>query len=153
MCSTGTNCEPPFLSRRRAGIGYDVGAGVGAKTQLWADWRGHIPDRMIAALEPAIGVTGERARALTARLRGQVDVPWDAAIAVFEENGPPDPSNPEADHSTTANERARKPLWCATKPESCSLNCRLRKRFRLGFSAISAGLDRLCSISQSLSLV
>ena len=66
------------------GIGYDVGAGVKDKTQLWADWRGHIPDHMIAALEPAIGVTGERARALTARLRDKVDVPWDAAMAVFE---------------------------------------------------------------------
>lgn len=33
---------------------------------------------MITALEPAIGITGERARPLTARLRDQVDVPWDA---------------------------------------------------------------------------
>ncbi len=66
------------------GIGYDVGAGVGDKAQLWSDWRGHIPDQMIAALEPAIGVTGERARAFTARLRDKVDVPWDAAMAVFE---------------------------------------------------------------------
>ena len=66
------------------GIGYDVGAGVGDKAQLWSDWRGHIPDQMIAALEPAIGVTGEQARAFTARLRDKVDVPWDAAMAVFE---------------------------------------------------------------------
>ncbi len=66
------------------GIGYDVGAGVSDKAQLWSDWRGRIPDQMIAALEPAIGVTGERARVLTARLRDKVDVPWDAAMAVFE---------------------------------------------------------------------
>jgi hypothetical protein len=66
------------------GIGYDVGAGVNDKAQLWADWRGRIPDPMIAALEPAIGVTGERALVLTARLRDRVDVPWDAANAVFE---------------------------------------------------------------------
>jgi GH24 family phage-related lysozyme (muramidase) len=66
------------------GIGYDVGAGVNDKAQLWSDWRGRIPDHMIAALEPAIGVTGERARALAARLRDKVDVPWDAAISVFE---------------------------------------------------------------------
>ncbi|MGE0039143.1 MAG: hypothetical protein AB7S93_26405 [Xanthobacteraceae bacterium] len=66
------------------GIGYDVGAGVSGKAQLWADWRGHIPDHMIAVLEPAIGITGERARVLTARLRDRVDVPWDAATAVFE---------------------------------------------------------------------
>jgi hypothetical protein len=67
------------------GIGYDIGAGVSDKAQLWSDWRGRIPDHMIAALEPAIGVTGERARALTVRLRNQVDVPWDAAMAVFEQ--------------------------------------------------------------------
>jgi len=67
------------------GIGYDVGAGVSDKAQLWSDWRGHIPDHMIAALEPAIGVTGERARVLTARLRDRVDVPWEAAMAVFEQ--------------------------------------------------------------------
>jgi hypothetical protein len=66
------------------GIGYDVGAGVSDRAQLWADWRGRIPNQMIAALEPAIGVTGDRARLLTARLRDRVDVPWDAAMAVFE---------------------------------------------------------------------
>jgi len=66
------------------GIGYDVGAGVKDKAQLWADWRGHIPDHMIAALEPTIDVMGERARTLTARLHDKVDVPWDAAMAVFE---------------------------------------------------------------------
>jgi hypothetical protein len=66
------------------GIGYDIGAGVKDNAQLWADWRNCIPDHMIAALEPAIGVTGDRARALTARLRDKIDVPWNAAIAVFE---------------------------------------------------------------------
>jgi hypothetical protein len=67
------------------GIGYDIGAGVSDKAQLWADWRGRIADHMITALEPAIGVTGERAQVLTARLHDKVDVPWDAAMAVFEQ--------------------------------------------------------------------
>jgi len=66
------------------GIGYDVGAGVKNKQQLWNDWRGHIPDAMITALEPAIGVTGEAAHALLGRVRNSVNVPWEAAIAVFE---------------------------------------------------------------------
>ena len=39
---------------------------------------------MIAALEPAIGVTGERARVLTRGLRDKIDVSWEAAMAVFE---------------------------------------------------------------------
>jgi hypothetical protein len=66
------------------GIGYDIGAGVSDKAQLWSDWRGSIPDHMIAALEPAIGITGARAQVLAAQLRDEVDVPWNAAIAVFE---------------------------------------------------------------------
>lgn len=67
------------------GIGYDVGAGVKSKDQLHADWDGHIPADMVAALEPCIGVTGERAHALLQRVRSRVSVPWDAAMAVFEQ--------------------------------------------------------------------
>lgn len=67
------------------GIGYDVGAGVKTKEQLWADWRGHIPDSMIEVLEPCIGVTGESAHAMLAEVRPRVVVPWDAAIAVFDQ--------------------------------------------------------------------
>lgn len=66
------------------GIGYDIGAGVKTRDQLWNDWRGRIPDAMIAALEPCIGVTGENAHALLSRVRSRVDVPWDAAIDVFD---------------------------------------------------------------------
>lgn len=65
------------------GIGYDVGAGVKDKVQLHADWDGHIPDAMIAALEPCIGVTGDRAHSMLAHVRGLVDVPWAAAMDVF----------------------------------------------------------------------
>lgn len=67
------------------GIGYDVGAGVTNYAQLHRDWDGKIPQAMVDALVPAIGVTGERARALTAALKSKVDVPWDAAMKVFQE--------------------------------------------------------------------
>ena len=67
------------------GIGYDVGAGVKNKAQLHADWDGHIPDAMIVALEPCIGVTGDRARQLLHKVRDKVDVPWEAAMAVFDQ--------------------------------------------------------------------
>src|SRR5256885_68282 len=40
---------------------------------------------MITALEPCIGLTGERAQALLVKVRDQVDVPWDAAMAVFDQ--------------------------------------------------------------------
>lgn len=67
------------------GIGYDVGAGVHARDQLWGDWKGHIPDDMIRAMEPAIGVTGGAANGLVQRLHNKITVPWDAAIAVFDD--------------------------------------------------------------------
>jgi hypothetical protein len=67
------------------GIGYDVGAGTLSKAQLHADWGGHIPDAMIVALEPCIGVTGSRASSLLSSVRNKVSVPWDAAMAVFEQ--------------------------------------------------------------------
>jgi hypothetical protein len=65
------------------GIGYDVGAGVSSKKQLHADWDGQIPDVMIKALEPCIGKTGARAKALLPGVRRKVDVPWAAAMHVF----------------------------------------------------------------------
>lgn len=66
------------------GIGYDVGAGVRSTAQLRADWGLRIPESMIAALEPCIGVTGERAHGMLAGVRSQVNVPWAAAIDVFD---------------------------------------------------------------------
>jgi len=66
------------------GIGYDIGAGVSSKKKLWADWQGRISDAMINALEPAIGVTGSRAKALAQRMKSKVTIPWDTAIEVFD---------------------------------------------------------------------
>lgn len=64
------------------GIGYDVGQNTQA--QLRKDWSGVIPDRMIDALAPTCGVTGPAAKPHAARLKGVIDVPWDAALQVFE---------------------------------------------------------------------
>ncbi|MGO8368325.1 DNA/RNA non-specific endonuclease [Rhizobium ruizarguesonis] len=62
------------------GIGYDVG--YATKAQLWADWKGAIPDHMITALERALGVTGEAAKSLALALKSSVDISFDAAIGV-----------------------------------------------------------------------
>jgi GH24 family phage-related lysozyme (muramidase) len=62
------------------GIGYDVG--YVTKSLLRQDWQGAIPDAMIKALEPAIGVKGPVADHLAHELRGHVSIPWAAAIAV-----------------------------------------------------------------------
>src|SRR5262245_17025090 len=63
------------------GIGYDVG--YATKERLRVDWKGNIPDTMIAALEQALGVTGEDAKPLAQQLGAIVDVPWNAALAVL----------------------------------------------------------------------
>lgn len=76
---------PGGLSGITIGIGYDVGAGVTTRAQLHADWAGRIPDSMIAALEPCVGVTGEDARQMLAGVRPRVLVPWDAAVKVFDQ--------------------------------------------------------------------
>jgi len=67
------------------GIGYDVGASVKKNTQLHEDWDGKIPTAMIVALEPCIGVTGEPAHKLLPRVRPKVNVPWEAAMSVFDD--------------------------------------------------------------------
>jgi hypothetical protein len=71
---------PQGASGVTIGIGYDVG--YVTKTLLWQDWQGTIPDAMIKALEPAIGVKGPDVDHLAHGLRGRVNVPWTAAIAV-----------------------------------------------------------------------
>jgi len=73
---------PGHSSGVTIGIGYDVGYATPA--QLRSDWKGLIPDSMITALTRACGVTGASAQALTKALRGSVNVPWEAAIANFE---------------------------------------------------------------------
>lgn len=73
---------PGHSSGVTIGIGYDVGYATPA--QLRSDWKGLIPDSMITALTRACGVTGESAQPLTKALRSSVNVPWEAAIANFE---------------------------------------------------------------------
>jgi hypothetical protein len=74
---------PGVASGVTVGIGYDVGYVTPAR--LRADWQGRIPDRMIIALSRACGVRGAAAKALAAELRGQVVIPWEAAISNFRE--------------------------------------------------------------------
>jgi GH24 family phage-related lysozyme (muramidase) len=63
------------------GIGFDVGQS--SSSELRNDWRGAIPDQMIALLERAVGVTGPDAQVFAERFSDQVEVPWTAANTVF----------------------------------------------------------------------
>lgn len=74
---------PAHASGITIGIGYDVGYTTVDK--LRSDWSGKIPDEMIEALIPAVGVTGAKAKQFLAQTRKVVDVPWEAAIAVHQE--------------------------------------------------------------------
>ena len=64
------------------GIGYDCGYSTPARMR--EDWGGKIPDHMIEALITACGVTGARAKPLAAKLKPVVNIPWEAALDVFE---------------------------------------------------------------------
>lgn len=70
------------------GIGYDLGYADNAKIDR--DWGGRLPDTMIDAMIPCLGVTGDRARAMVAAVRPKIDVSWDAAIYVYEHHDIPE---------------------------------------------------------------
>lgn len=74
---------PGGASGVTVGIGYDVG--YATTDRLVDDWSGQIPAAMIGVLQQACLVTGANAKALCADIRDLVDVPWEAAIAVFEQ--------------------------------------------------------------------
>ena len=74
---------PGVASGVTVGIGYDVG--YHTPEQVRADWGGRIPDNMVRALERTCGVTGIAAQNLAHSLRDTVDVPWEAAIAVYKD--------------------------------------------------------------------
>lgn len=78
-------CRHPILPKERSGVtigvGYDLG--YATKRSLNEDWGGILPPRMVKALERAVGLKGRRAARITAKLRNQVDIPWQAAIAVL----------------------------------------------------------------------
>lgn len=72
---------PGGVSGVTVGIGYDLGYCTVDK--LRADWDGKLPDGMISIMERCVGVTGSSAQNLLPSVKSQIDVPWDAAMAVF----------------------------------------------------------------------
>lgn len=65
------------------GVGYDLG--YVTRSEVVAVWGPHLPAAMIDALKAAVGKKGAAAKALLAGLKPLVDVPWDAAYAVFRD--------------------------------------------------------------------
>jgi hypothetical protein len=69
------------------GIGYDCGYSTAATIE--ADWGDKLPANMVAALQAVAGISGSPASSHAHALRGIVTVPWDAAMAVFEQRDMP----------------------------------------------------------------
>ena len=74
---------PGVQSGATVGIGYDLGQT--AKSTVIDDWKGRVPDGMLASMVSACGQTGAAGKKATARIRDAVDIPWGVALAVHEE--------------------------------------------------------------------
>lgn len=79
--------RPGGASGITIGIGYDLG--YSTRAQFRSDWAGLIPDEMIDALLLCVGVTGAEAQRKLSSVRSKVDVPWSAAMAVYEKKDIP----------------------------------------------------------------
>lgn len=74
---------PGASSGATVGIGYDLGQ-TGRDT-IRSDWEGRVSASMLNAMLSASGATGAAGKTMTARVRNQIDIPWDVALAVHEE--------------------------------------------------------------------
>lgn len=64
------------------GIGYDLG--MTTQAQIRADWGSYVDAQMLAVMAACAGISGQSAKKLLPQVRNKIDIPWDAAIAVFE---------------------------------------------------------------------
>jgi hypothetical protein len=69
------------------GIGYDCG--YSSTDIIQADWGDKLPHQMVEALQDVAGITGSAASSHAHELHGIVTIPWDAAMAVFQNRDMP----------------------------------------------------------------
>lgn len=72
---------PGVASGITVGIGYDLGYNSAAT--ILNDWRDYLPPNVIREMQKYAGVTGSAAKQVLSQARRYIDVPWDAAMAVF----------------------------------------------------------------------
>lgn len=70
------------------GIGYDLG--YASLEKLHADWDGRVSDDMLKVMARCLGVKGQSAKKLLSSIRHKIEIPWDAAMAVFLERDIPE---------------------------------------------------------------
>jgi GH24 family phage-related lysozyme (muramidase) len=63
------------------GIGYDLG--YGSDDDIRRDWGGKVPDEMLELMVKCAGSTGYEAKTLLPKVKGGIDISWDAAMTVF----------------------------------------------------------------------
>lgn len=78
---------PGGMSGVTIGIGYDCGYSTAAT--IAADWGDKLPPEVVKCLEDVAGIHGSPASSYAHQLRGAVTVPWEAAMAVFQQRDMP----------------------------------------------------------------
>ncbi len=78
---------PGLSSGPTVGIGYDLGQAFAASIRN--DWLPHLPAEMVEVMASCAGKTGPAGQVMTTRIRDDVNVPWEAAMAVFREHDVP----------------------------------------------------------------
>lgn len=78
---------PGVASGVTVGIGYDCGYHTAA--QIRKDWGGLISQSMVEALASTAGVRGGAAQSKARAIHGQVNIPYDTAMKVFEKTSMP----------------------------------------------------------------
>lgn len=69
------------------GIGYDAGQTDAAT--ITADWGDLVSSSMLAAMTSCAGIKGFQAHAMLSSVRDRIDIPWQAAMDVFEKRDVP----------------------------------------------------------------
>jgi hypothetical protein len=72
---------PGVQSGITVGIGYDLG--YNAADTILNDWSNFLPPNVVRLMQKYAGITGSAAKAKLHEAKMNIDVPWDAAMAVF----------------------------------------------------------------------
>jgi GH24 family phage-related lysozyme (muramidase) len=72
---------PGGASGITVGIGYDLGYNTGE--DIFHDWKDYLPPDVIRAMQRYAGIHGAAAHKVLAEAQRDINVPWDAAMAVF----------------------------------------------------------------------
>jgi hypothetical protein len=73
---------PGVSSGITIGCGYDLG--YASRQKITEDWGKHVSSEMLATMCLCSGVKGDAAKALLPSVKNKIDIPWEAAVEVFD---------------------------------------------------------------------